>query len=61
MRSRVFWMVLVVVVLLIWSLSSQFGTGASPISFSEFIRWVDTGQVDHCTSSDQVGHFGAVA
>ena len=39
-------MALVVVVVLLWSLSSQFQTGDTPISFSEFIRWVDTGQVD---------------
>ena len=45
-RSLLFWMVLVVVVVVIWSLSSQFQTGDTPISFSEFIRWVDTGQVD---------------
>ena len=45
-RRRLFGMVLVVAVVLIWSVSSQFGSGESPISFSEFIRWVDTGQVD---------------
>ena len=45
-RSLLFWMVPVVVVVLIWNLSSQFQTGDTPISFSEFIRWVDTGQVD---------------
>ena len=45
-RSLLFWMVLVVVVALIWNLSSQFRTGDSPVAFSEFIRWVDTGQVD---------------
>ena len=45
-RRRLFWMVLVVAVVLIWIVSSQFRTGESPISFSEFIRWVDTGQVD---------------
>ena len=39
-------MALGVVVVLIWSLSSQFQTGDTPISFSEFIRWVDTGQVE---------------
>ena len=45
-RRWLFWMVLVVVVALLWNRSALFGTGASPISFSEFIRWVDTGQVD---------------
>ena len=43
---RLLWVVPVVVVVLIWSVSSQIGTGQSPITFSEFIRWVDTGQVD---------------
>ena len=45
-RSRLLWMVLVVVVFLIWSLSSQFQTGDNAVDFSEFIRWVDTGQVN---------------
>ncbi len=56
-RSRLFWMVLVVVAFLIWSLSSRFQTGDTPISFSEFIRWVDTGQVDRVelTGNEIVG------
>ena len=45
-RSLLFWMVLVVAVVLVWSLSSQFRTGDTPVDFSEFIRWVDTGVVD---------------
>ena len=45
-RSLLFWMVLVVVVVAIWNLSSQFRAGESPVAFSEFIRWVETGQVD---------------
>jgi cell division protease FtsH len=39
-------MVLVVVVFLVWNLSSQFRPGDTPVSFSEFVRWVNTGQVD---------------
>jgi cell division protease FtsH len=39
-------MVLVVAVALIWSVSSQFRPGETPVDFSEFIRWVDTGVVD---------------
>ena len=39
-------MALGVVVVLIWSLSSQFQTGNTPISFSELIQRVDAGQVD---------------
>ena len=46
MRRRLLWVVPVVVGVLIWSGSSEFGTGVSPITFSEFIRLVDTGQVD---------------
>jgi cell division protease FtsH len=45
-RSLLFWMVLVVAVALVWSVSSQFRTGETPVDFSEFIRWVDTGVVD---------------
>ena len=45
-RSLLFWMVLVVALVLIWNLSSQFRAADSLVSFSEFIRWVDTGQVD---------------
>ena len=52
-----FWMVLVVMVVLIWNLSSQFRTGDTPVNFSEFIRWVDTGQVDRVelTGNEIVG------
>ncbi|MCH7747713.1 MAG: ATP-dependent metallopeptidase FtsH/Yme1/Tma family protein, partial [Acidobacteria bacterium] len=56
-RSLLFWMVLVVVVVLIWNLSSQFRTGDNAVDFSEFIRWVDTGQVDRVelTGNEIVG------
>ncbi len=56
-RSLLFWMVLVVVVFLIWNLSSQFQTGDTPVSFSEFVRWVNTGQVDRVelTGNEIVG------
>ena len=56
-RSLLFWMVLVVMVLLIWNVSSQLRTGDTPVSFSEFIRWVDTGQVDRVelTGNEIVG------
>ena len=56
-RSLLFWMVLVVAVVLIWNISSQFRTGDTSVSFSEFIRWVDTGQVDRVelTGSEIVG------
>jgi cell division protease FtsH len=45
-RSLMFWMVLVVVVAVIWNVSSQFRMGDNAVDFSEFIRWVDTGQVN---------------
>ena len=45
-RSLLFWMVLVVVVALIWNVSSQFRNGDNALDFSEFIRWVDSGQVE---------------
>ena len=56
-RSLLFWMVLVVAVLMIWNVSSQFRTGDTSVSFSEFIRWVDAGQVDRVelTGSEIVG------
>jgi len=56
-RSLLFWMVLVVAVVLVWSLSSQFRTSDTPVDFSEFIRWVDTGVVDRVelTGNEIVG------
>ena len=56
-RSLLFWMVLVVVVVLIWNLSSQFRTGDNALDFSEFIQWVETGQVNRVelTGNEIVG------
>jgi len=56
-RGRLFWMVLVVMLVLIWSLSFQFQTADTPINFSEFIRWVDTSQVNtvELTGNEIVG------
>ena len=48
-RSLVFWVVLVVVVVMIWSFSTQFQAGDNSVSFSEFVRWVDAGQVENVT------------
>ena len=42
-------MVLVIAVVLIWNLSTQFQAGDSSISFSEFIRMVDASQVESVT------------
>ena len=51
LRSFIFWMVLVVVVVLIWNFSTQFQTGDNSVTFSEFVRMVDAGQVDSVTLS----------
>ncbi len=48
-RSFAFWMVLVVVVVLIWNFSTDFQTRDESVSFSEFIRMVDSGQVESVT------------
>ena len=44
--SRVVWIVLVVGIVLIWNVSTQFQAGDDSVSFSELIRWVDAGQVE---------------
>ena len=49
LKSLVFWFVLVVVVALVWNFSSNFQRKESLVSFSEFISWVDAGQVDAVT------------
>ena len=49
MKSLLFWMVLVVVGVLIWNFSTTFQTRDRSITFSEFITWVDGGQVDKVT------------
>ena len=48
LRSPVFRMVLVVVVvvILIWNVSTQFQAGDASVTLSEFVRLVDSGQVD---------------
>ena len=45
LRSLVFWMVLVVVVVLIWNVSTQFQTADTTVPFSDFLRQVDAGEV----------------
>ena len=49
LRSFVFWMVLVVVVVLIWNFSTRFQAGDNTLPFSDFLRNVDSGQVDSVT------------
>ena len=45
LRSLVFWMVLVVVVVLIWNVSTQFQAADDAMTFSDFLRQVDAGEV----------------
>jgi cell division protease FtsH len=51
MKSLLFWMVLVVVGVLIWNFSTTFQTRDRSITFSDFITWVDGGQVEKVTIS----------
>ena len=62
-RGSVFWVVLVVVVVLLWNFSNQFQTGDDSVTFSEFVRMVDSGQVEsvritgnEVTGSDSTGN-----
>ena len=45
LRSLVFWMVLVVVVVLIWNVSTQFQAADDSVTFSDFLQQVDSGEV----------------
>ena len=49
LRSLVFWTVLIVVVVLVWNFSTQFQAGDSSVTFSEFIRRVEAGQIESVT------------
>lgn len=49
LRSLVFWMVLIVVVLFVWNFSAQFQARDSSVTFSEFIRRVEAGQIESVT------------
>ena len=56
-KSVVFWVAMIVLVALVWNFSSRFQRAESPVSFSEFIDWVDSGQVatrhDHRQRADR--------
>ena len=45
LKSLVFWMILVVVGALVWSFSNNLNTGARQISFTEFMSYVNDGDV----------------
>ena len=49
LKSLVFWLVLIVVGALVWNFSSNFQRKETSVSFSEFVSWVDAGQVDTVT------------
>ena len=44
-KSLVFWSILFVVGLLVWNFSSRLQRNENPVAFSEFVSWVDAGQV----------------
>ena len=45
LKSIVFWVVLIGVAALVWNFSSKFQGKETTVSFSEFVAWVDSGQV----------------
>ena len=45
LKSLVFWMVLVAIGVLVWNFSAKFQRNETSASFSEFVAWVDSGQV----------------
>ncbi|MCX6550935.1 MAG: ATP-dependent zinc metalloprotease FtsH [Acidobacteria bacterium] len=49
LRSLVFWLVLVVVAVLVWNFSTTFQARDRSVTFSEFMAWVDSGQVAQVT------------
>jgi cell division protease FtsH len=49
LKSLLFWMVLVVVGVMIWNFSTRFQEHDRTVSFSEFMTWVDSGQVARVT------------
>ena len=44
-KSVVFWVAMIVLVAMVWNFSSRFQRSESVVSFSEFVSWVDSGQV----------------
>ena len=58
LKSIAFWVVLVVVGVLIWNFSTKFQGQQRTVSFSEFISWVDQGNVAsvEITGQEIAGH-----
>ena len=48
-RSLLFWLVLVVVGVLVWNFSTTFQARDKTVTFSDFMSWVDSGQVAEVT------------
>ena len=49
LRSLLFWLVLVIVAVLVWNFSTTFQARDRSVTFSEFMSWVDSGQVAQVT------------
>lgn len=48
-KSVVFWVAMIVLVGLVWNFSAKFQRNELTVSFTEFMQWVDTGQVARVT------------
>jgi cell division protease FtsH len=46
LKSLLFWMVLIVVVVLIWNFSTTFQRSESPMAFSQFLQYVEKSEVE---------------
>ncbi len=59
LKSLMFWMVLVVVGVLVWNFSTRFQTRDNPVSFSDFMTRVESGQVSNVviTGNEITGTF----
>ena len=44
-KSAVFWIVLLAIAVLVWNFSAKFQRNETGVTFSEFVAWVDSGQV----------------
>jgi len=49
LKNFLFWMVLIVIGVLIWNFSTQFSPGVRTLSFTDFLKSVDAGQVQSVT------------
>jgi len=53
LKSLLFWMALVVLGVLIWNFSTKFQTHERQATFTEFMQWVDSGNVSRVTITGQ--------